>query len=85
MNKPTRNPEYERQFKIYENAFGIHQSMGRVSKKEYTKEEILKAFENMRIEWEKLNSINLFVECKDCQLDKSKCVECIYKFYKVIK
>jgi len=81
MNKPTRNPEYDKQLKIYNSAFGRHQSMGIVSKKITTKEEMLVAFEQMKIEWDKLMEINLFIECTECGVEKSKCIDCIYAFY----
>lgn len=84
MNKPIKNPEYIKQEKVFNNAFGRHQSMGIPASKKgkvYSKEEMLQAFENYQKEWDKLNSIDLFLECKNCELNKEKCIDCIYRFY----
>lgn len=79
--KPTRNPEYDKQVKVHKDASSRHQSMTIGSKSStYTHEEKMGAYNRMYEELDKLHTIPMFNECVGCDGDtyaNLKCLECI--------
>lgn len=82
IKKPTLNPEYPIQEKVFKRAFSYHQSIT-IGGHPSTLEERWSAFAKYHEEFDKWSATPEFLECIGCSLrsDTSNCIKCLDLFY----